>query len=148
MLILLTVIFIALIIIGCIIDDYDFTPFGIAVGCIGFVIVLIAMIIVGIELSSMSVIDEKLKMYTEENTKIETQISDTVNKYMEYEKDTFIELKNESAITLVSLYPELKSDELIKTQILTYQENNSKIKSLKEKQINESVYRWWLYFGK
>lgn len=53
----------------------------------------------------------------------------------------------ESSITLVSLYPELKSDELVKKQIAVYQENNKKIINLKEKQIDANVAKWWLYFG-
>lgn len=94
------------------------------------------------------VVDEQIAMYTEENGKIEKQIDTVVKEYMEYEGETFSELKGDSSITLVSLYPDLKSDELVKTQIATYQENNKKIKELKETKIKAKVYKWWLYFGK
>ena len=57
------------------------------------------------------------------------------------------ELKGESSITLVSLYPELKADTLVTKQIEVYIDNNKKIKNLKEKKINLSVKKWWLYFG-
>ena len=87
-------------------------------------------------------------MYTEENTKIEEQIDAIVKEYMEYEGETFSELKGDSSMILVSLYPDLKSDELVKTQISTYQANNKKIKELKETKINAKIYKWWLYFGK
>lgn len=93
-------------------------------------------------------IDERIAMYTEENTNIEASIDEVVTQYMEYESNTFKELKTDSPITLVSLYPELKSDELIKTQIETYQSNNDTIRSLKEEKINLRVAKWWLYFGK
>jgi hypothetical protein len=59
----------------------------------------------------------------------------------------FTEVSPDSAITLVSLYPELKADELVKKQIEVYVANNEKIKELKEKKIMGNVYRWWLYFG-
>ena len=67
---------------------------------------------------------------------------------MNYESDTYGNLKNESSITLVSLYPELKADTLVEKQIEIYTENNKKIKELKEKIINISNYKWLLYFGR
>ena len=88
-----------------------------------------------------------IAMYAEENKNIENQIDAVVSKYMEFEGGTLTGLKSDSAITLVSLYPELKSDELVKTQIATYQANNEKLKELKEKKINIRVYKWWMYFG-
>ena len=87
-------------------------------------------------------------MYQEENTKIEEQIATIVKQYQEYEKDIFTEVSPESAMTLVSLYPELKADTLVSSQIDIYVKNNEKLKSLKEEKINASVIRWWTYFGK
>jgi len=94
------------------------------------------------------VIDDQIALYTEENAKIETAIDELVTEYMEFESSTFAELKADSSITLVSLYPELKSDELVKAQIETYQENNAEIKRLKEKKLKITTYKWWVYFGK
>ncbi|MEG2101966.1 MAG: hypothetical protein RRY99_10720 [Flavobacterium sp.] len=93
-------------------------------------------------------IDVKIQMYTEENKVIETRIDSLVEKYMNYESDTYKELKDDDAIALVSLYPELKAGELVQKQIGVYMENNAKIKELKEEKINASISRWWLYFGK
>lgn len=93
-------------------------------------------------------IDKKISIYEEENTKIEQQIADTVKQYQEYETGIFTEVAPESSITLVALYPELKSDTLVQSQIEVYVENNKTIKELKSSAINAPVYRWWLYFGK
>lgn len=93
-------------------------------------------------------IDKKIALYEEENTKIEQQIADTVKQYQEYETGIFTDVAPESSITLVTLYPELKSDTLVQSQIEVYVENNKTIKELKSTAINASVYRWWLYFGK
>lgn len=90
----------------------------------------------------------KIEMYEEENTKIEEQIDTLVKQYMEYEGKTLTEFKSESSITLVSLYPELKSDDLVSKQIEVYIENNNKIKQLKEDKINMKIGKWLLYFGK
>ena len=93
-------------------------------------------------------IDKKIALYEEENAKIEQQIADTVERYQEYETGIFTDIAPESSITLVTLYPELKSDTLVQSQIEVYIENNKEIKELKSLAINASVYRWWLYFGK
>ena len=77
----------------------------------------------------------------------EKRVANVVTQYQEYEKKTFTAVVPEDSMTLVSLYPELKSDKLVQKQIDVYVENNKKIKSLKEKQINGKVLRWWLYFG-
>lgn len=93
-------------------------------------------------------IDQKIALYEEENAKIEQQIAATVKQYQEYESGIFTDVAPESSITLVALYPELKSDTLVQSQIEVYVENNNTIKELKSTAINASVYRWWLYFGK
>ena len=92
-------------------------------------------------------IDKKITLYEEENAKIEQQIADTVERYQEYETGIFTDIAPESSITLVTLYPELKSDTLVQSQIEVYIENNKEIKELKSSAINAPVYRWWLSFG-
>lgn len=95
----------------------------------------------------MSTADEKIDMYQEENTKIEQQIAEVVKNYQEYETDIFTELSPDSAMAMISLYPELKSDKLVESQIEVYVENNKQIKYFKEQLISRSIVNWWLYFG-
>ncbi|MFQ9785830.1 MAG: hypothetical protein ACLRYF_04285 [Mediterraneibacter faecis] len=91
--------------------------------------------------------DEKITMYQEENNKIEKQLDTLVSNYMNYESNTYEKFKSESSVTLVSMYPELKSDKLVEEQISVYEENNKKIRELKEDKIDLKVKKWWLYFG-
>lgn len=122
------------------------------------ILAFISMIITAISLvlticlacscATSSKIDEIIDMYQEENTAIESNMDELVKGYMEYEKTTLEKFSPESSITLVSLYPELKADELVQRQIDVYMANNAKIKDLKEKKIYRSVKRWWLYFGR
>lgn len=121
--------------------------FGISLGIIPLVIGVIVAISLAVQISNLSVIDQKIAMYEQENTKIEQQIETAVTAYQQHEKDVFTEVKPDSYIQLVSIYPELKSDTLVKEQIKTYQSNNKKIKELKVTAINGNVKRWWLYFG-
>ena len=111
------------------------------------IIEFIAAIILCIGVSELRVIDEKIEMYTEENTKIESQMDDLIRNYMEYEGNTFKEFKSESAVVLINLYPELKSDVLVQKQLDIYVANNEKIKELKNEKITGKVKKWWLYFG-
>lgn len=116
-------------------------------GIIGGIVSFIAMIVLLVESSYLITIDKRIEMYQEENTRIESQIAECVKQYQQYESEIFVETSSESAITLVSLYPELKADTLVAKQIEVYLENNNKIKELKEQSINGDVTRWWAYFG-
>lgn len=125
--------------------DSEFISSALFVGLIGEIIALICCISA---LVGMRVIDEKIELYTIQNKEIEEKIEIVVKEYMDYEGETFKELKSDSYITLVNLYPELKSDEMIKQQIELYISNNNQIRSLKEEKINKTIYKWWVYFGK
>lgn len=92
-------------------------------------------------------IDERIEMYQEENTKIQGDVSRIVGEYMDWEKETYDIIKNESPIVLVQLFPELKSSELVSRQIDLYIENNNMIKALREKKISIKLDKFWLYFG-
>lgn len=126
--------------------DYD-GLIGVFLGTIPLAICIIVAIFLAVQVSNLSVIDQKIEMYEQENTKIEQQIETAITAYQQHEKDVFTTVKPNSYMQLVSLYPELKSDTLVKAQIKTYQSNNKKIKELKEQAINGNVKRWWLYFG-
>ena len=152
MILLIFGICILMIIGGCILDrktgvDSDIC-FGISgIGMVVGFFALLGLIIVGVNVKSLSVIDDRIVMYEEENARIEQQIADVVEQYQKYETDIFREVAPESAVTMVSLYPELKSDSLVQAQIEVYTENNKTIRDLRDKQIKGNVYRWWLYFG-
>lgn len=152
MVILLFVIGIAAILVGVwLCSGHDTENLGVALSVIGAFIAIIALIagLIIIEpCITSTTVDERVAMYQEENAKIEQQIADVVAQYQEHEKDIFTEVSPESAMTLVALYPELKSDSLVASQIDIYVKNNEKIKELKVQQINRHLYRWWLYFGK
>ena len=135
--------------IFCVVNMHDVTGgVSIGAGVLGFIIAFIVCICLIVSVSQLGVIDQKIEMYQEENTRIEEQIAATVKQYQEYETDIFTAVSpDESSIVLVSLYPELKADTLVQSQIEIYTANNQAIKSLREQKINGTVDRWWLYFG-
>ena len=96
-----------------------------------------------------SIYDDKIAMYQEENAIIEQDVDRIVETYLKHEKNTYKDLKTEeSAITLVTLFPELKSDSLVQEQLEIYVKNNATIKSLKSRKIGLRKLKWILYFGK
>lgn len=129
------------------IDDEEISGGICACLAVLFVLSLIPTIGLTVGVINGRTLDQKIEMYTEENEKIESQMSELVAQYMDYESSTLGDLKGESSIALISLYPELKADALVAKQTEIYIENNQKIKELKEKAINISNYKWWLYFG-
>lgn len=151
MILVILAIFIAITVVGAIVDaksSYSISGTLIAVfGAIGGIVALVAAIILGITTRELIVIDDRIEMYQEENARIEQQIADVVEQYQKYESDIFMEVAPESAVSMVALYPELKSDSLVQAQIEVYVANNNMIKDLKDQQIKGDVYRWWLYFG-
>ena len=118
------------------------------IGIILFITAIIVLMFLIGPCARSTTIDERIAMYQEENAIIEQQIADIVTQYQEYETGIFTEVSPDSAVTLITLYPDLKSDTLVSSQIDIYVANNEKIKELKIEQINGHLYRWWVYFGK
>lgn len=111
------------------------------------VFILIAVIACSIGISSRLTIDRQIALYESENERIEQQISSIVEEYKQYEMYTYEKFSKRDVEVVVNLFPELKSNELVRKQIEVYTENNSKIKELKSQRIKTGVYAWWLYFG-
>lgn len=134
----------------CVSVDYDVRcGWGVGIGISAFVFVGIgiALICGGTILATSKKIDSKIEMYTEENAKIEIVITDTVEKYLEHEYNIFDSLQGEDISTLLVMYPEINSNELVKNNIEIFVENNNKIKQLKNKKINLATWKFLLYFG-
>lgn len=129
-------------------DDYELTSMISFMGALvlGIVdLIVVAMIIINYENGLTA--KPKIKMYEEENIRIEEKINTLVLNYMEYEGKTLKDFKTDNSMLLVNLYPELKSDKLVEEQIKIYNENNKKIKELKEAEIDIRIGKWLLYFG-
>lgn len=108
---------------------------------------IISICVLAPKVATASILDEKIAMYQEENERIEQNIDRIVSEYLKHEQNTFADLKtDESSITLVTLFPDLKSDTLVQEQLHIYVANNATIKSLKEEKIDIAKTRWILYF--
>ena len=145
MITLILILAIILIIIGAVTDAEE-------IGGLGFFLSILfgaAFLIIVVYMAHVYyVVPQTIAMYQEENAVIEEKISNTVTKYMEYEKGIIYEVApDEDVMSLISLYPDLSSDELVKSEIEVYVSNNKEIKELKAKEARKSLYRFLLYFG-
>lgn len=128
-------------------EDNPYSYIGTIFGGIGTLICIFTIISGVISISKDKIIDEKITMYLEENTKIETSIEETVEKYLEHELNIFDNLQGEDIQTLLVVYPEINSNELVKKQVEIFVGNNDKIKLLKEEKLNIKMWKFWVYFG-
>lgn len=147
MLIVLCMIFLIIFIVGLIFlfkDEYFEKIFdiGFYMTIIGGICLFIAMIALVWNISDviqLKIIDQQIEMYQEENSNIQNSISEIIGNYMNYEQGTYakslesMDLKSLDIVVLSQLYPDLKANEMVNQQINIYQENNNKVKELKEK---------------
>ncbi len=152
MILVILVVAIVLIIVGAVMHEksYDLEVAGAALICIGVIVGVISLIAtIGLIVTNVDNynIDQKIELYESENQQIEEDISTLVNEYMKHEENIFVECSPDSSITLVALYPELKSNLLVEKQIEIYVSNTEEIKQLKTQRISASIIKWWLYFG-
>ena len=150
---LLFFIFLALCIVFCFLYErtYSWSCLIAIISVIDGVIAFVLLIVVIFSIFGAAegiTIKREIEMCEEENERIEQQLESTISSYMQYEATTFKELKDTNAVSMVSLYPELKSDKLVQSQIDLYISNNQSIKDLKKKELGVSKCKFYLYFGK
>lgn len=158
MLIVLFIIFIFLAILSLAASgtdaDGDLIAAGFVLNFVAMLITIVAIIFNAVQASSLITIDKKIAMYEEENNSIQNSITTIVQNYMNYESNTYIEslkeidTSNLDIMIATQIYPDLKANELVNKQIEIYQDNNNKIKQLKEQKFSGEIAKWWLYFGK
>ena len=129
--------------------DYDN---GGTIGCwipgiIGLVVTIAVVIGLIINLVNCKVIEQKIEILTENNNQIEEKLYITLQAYCEHENKTLIDISPDNPEVILLIYPELKADKLFESYILILKSNNTEIRNLKIKKVNESIYKWWLYFG-
>ena len=111
---------------------------------VGLAVIIIAVCLVDVTYRT----DKMIQIYTEENEEVEKKLENAVQNYMQYEKDIMISVSPDAdAISLISLYPDLKSDKLVESEIETYISNNDKIKELRADKTMKSTYKFLLFFG-
>ena len=144
---------VVLVIIGiCLIENTNCEDAGGALyavgGIVGFCFLIALFVSLGFYNSTKSTADSQIKVYEEQNDVIMAQIEPLVEKYLNYEKDTYSNLKVDSnTLVAMSMYPELKGDEFVQSQIKIIIDNQKKITDLKLSKAKLNGYKIWLFMG-
>lgn len=145
-LVLLVAIFLS---IGYYVDIEGFCVAGVLF-IIAAIIAVISTICIGVRCTNIKTLDSQIAVIEEQNTKIENEMATIVLSYEQYEKETFVSTKINSDdldfIAIAEMYPDLKSNELVKNQIEVYKSNNERLTELKLEKAKGAISQWWLYF--
>lgn len=92
--------------------------------------------------------DKKIAVLEEKNELVLKQVEPIVNRYLLYESETLEKVKvNSENIVALSMYPELKGNEFLKSQIDIVVKNQDEITKLKLSKAELNVYRLWIFMG-
>ena len=120
----------------------------IVIGGLGALVVIIATLCMVDDVAQLKVIDQKIAVYEQENTRIEQSVATMVENYINHETNTFAEISKDISPTMVfSMYPELKSNTLVEKEISIYTENQKELRELKLSRYDKELAKWWLWFG-
>lgn len=114
---------------------------------LAFAVLIVAFLEIMPRAMKVKYADEQIAYLVEENAKIDNEIMAIVQSFQDYEKEFYNEHKNVPASTMISLYPELKSNELVSRQIEIYVANQKQIKELELLKIRDQYYLFWWSFG-
>ena len=92
-------------------------------------------------------IDSRLNIIEEQNNIILAQVEPVVQKALEFESNTYKELKisSEKLIALGNMYPNLKDNTFIQTQLQIIIDNQNTIRKLKLTKAKMNAYRFWIW---
>ena len=92
--------------------------------------------------------DKKITVLEERNEIVLKQIEPIVDRYLLYESETLEKVKvNSENIIALSMYPELKGNEFLKSQIDIVVKNQDEITKLKLSKAELNAYKLWIFMG-
>lgn len=95
-----------------------------------------------------STCDKKIAVLEERNEVVLKQVEPIINKYLLYESETLekVKISSENIIAL-SMYPELKGNEFLKSQIDIVVKNQDEITKLKLSKAELNRFKLWIFMG-
>lgn len=124
-------------------DGYGFIMGGIVL----LIISILAFIITICHYNNIaSTASYKLEVLEEQNKEILTQVEPVVKEALKYESTTYSNLKIDAdrLIAVGQMYPDLKNNTFIQTQLNVIISNQQEIKQLKLQKASLNAYRLWI----
>lgn len=154
MLYILLFIFICMLIAGLCQEvryDRDSREVMCAMSIILSIITFIAILIAGIKYNFIkSTANAQLEVLNSQNEIVLAQIEPLVQQAMNYESNTYKELKltPENIVAFGNMYPQLQANSFIQSQIDIIINNQNEIKNLKLQKASLNAYHLWLFTKK
>ena len=122
------------------------------IAMIFFVCFIICLLVLFITLLSYNAIktinDKQIVILEERNEIVLKQIALLVDKYLNYETETLSKFKVDvNNLVALSMFPELKGNEFVKSQIDIVIKNQDGITKLKLQKARLNAYKLWLFMG-
>lgn len=122
----------------------------VGIGCYIFsaIFLVIALISLACYNETKASCDRKITVLEERNELVLKQIEPIIDRYLLYESETLKKVKVSSEnIIALSMYPELKGNEFLKSQIDIILKNQDEITKLKLSKAELNVYKLWIFMG-
>lgn len=112
------------------------------------VFLAITLIVLACYNETKSSCDKKIAVLEEKNELVLKQVEPIINRYLLYESETIekVKVSGENIIAL-SMYPELKGNEFLKSQIDIVVKNQDEITKLKLNKAELNLYKLWIFMG-
>lgn len=134
------------IIAGIVAADSDEKEIGIILSFVIFILPLVFNL--GSYLNTKYTINGRIALLEETNEKIISSVGKIVLDYTKYESSVFKNAKpTAEELIAMSIYPEVKANDLFKHQLYTLEENMKEVYRLKEEKVMLNGYKPWLFMG-
>lgn len=145
MLFILLGIFVALSIIGIVIYNDELIALGWTVGTVFSLITIVCFACYN---GTKATVDKQIAVLVQRNDEVIAQVEPLVHLYLEYETNTFKDLKpSADKVIAFAQYPNLKGNEFVQAQIKVILENQKKITDLKLEKASLGAYKLWIFMG-
>ena len=126
-------------------DDEDKCPLYL----ITFVFLILPLCIeLSLYFDTKLTINGRIALLEETNERIISSVGKIVSDYTKYESGVFKNAKPTAEdLIAMSIYPEVKANDLFKHQLYTLEENMKEVYRLKEKKVMLNSYKPWLFMG-
>ena len=145
MLFILTVVLFIIRLVNCLIQEEEV---GIVFYVLSAIFLAITLIVLACYNDTKASCDKKIAVLEEKNEQVLKQIEPIVDRYLLYESETLekVKVNNENIIAL-SMYPELKGNKFLKSQIDIVVKNQNEITKLKLSKAELNAYKLWIFMG-
>lgn len=121
---------------------------GIASYVFSAIFLAISLIVLACYNETKASCNKKIAVLENKNELVLKQVEPIVNRYLLYESEVLGKVKvNSENIIALSMYPELKGNEFLKSQIDIVVKNQDEITKLKLSKAELNAYKLWIFMG-